>query len=124
MRELYLLSWLDMRNLQYIGWNTAGPEYRPLTGAAGCDPLSPEFFGHEWQALFAPEAVRAVEGFLLCFRTSAEHVVNLFDLIKALNAGGDGEDRIFLAGFGKEGAGRDEPGHVVHFGPVQDARNV
>lgn len=68
--------------------------------------------------------MRTVEGFLLDLLSSTEDLINFLRAMVAVNAGFDGEDRVFLASLGEERTRRDESGDVVHFSPIQDSGNV
>src|SRR5262245_46371866 len=74
--------------------------------------------------LFAPKTVGFVEYFLPGTVAGPEHVIDRAYLLESLYARINREDVVLAAGLNKEGAGCNQPGNVVHLGPVQNSGNV
>src|SRR5437016_734663 len=68
--------------------------------------------------------MRSVDHFLPCALSRAEHLVHLLHPLEAGFAGGNRKNVVAFAGFEVHWPRRDQPGHVVHLGPIQDARDV
>src|SRR4249920_2340576 len=83
-----------------------------------------QIFRQERQAALPPEAVRTVEGLLLRERCGVEGRIDLLHPLETRFARGDREDVVLLSRLNEEGTRRDQAGNVVHFGIVENARDV